>query len=128
MRSIGLGGHNQARGILVDPMDNARPGNPANSGKIAGTVVEQGIYEGSIEISGRGMHDQSGWLVDNDEVLILEYYRKRNILGLRGRRHRFRDRNSERVSNFCASPRIAMGISGRITDISSGNQAFDLLA
>lgn len=96
MGLVRLGCDNQPRRTLVDSVYDTGAGNAANTRKSAGTMVEQGVNQCAIRISGRRMDDQSGRLVDNDQMFVLECYREGNILrdGFRGFRQRYGNRKT----------------------------------
>ena len=50
-------------------------------------MVQQRVDERPVEIARRGMDDEPGGLVDDEEMLVLEHDRERNVLRLvvRGR-------------------------------------------
>jgi hypothetical protein len=69
----GGGGHQQhTAGVLVEPVNDAGPGQ-AGKRRIPG---QQPIDEGSIRIPGTGMHHQPGWLVDHQQILVLVQHSK----------------------------------------------------
>jgi len=106
MRAIGLGGDHQPRRVLVDPMHDPRSRHAADAGELAGAMVEQCVDQSAVEIAGSGVHDQSGLLVDHDQMLVLEHHLERNVLRLVVRRFRRRHCDAEQ----CARRRLARGI------------------
>jgi hypothetical protein len=90
VRDIGLGHDQQARGILVDAMDDPRPRDAADARKLATAMVQQGVDQRTIGIARRRVDDQPRRLVDHDQVRVFVNDRQRNILGHRFRRRRFR--------------------------------------
>ena len=89
----GLRDHQQATGVLVDPVNNAAAW---NVGQIR-AVIEQAILQGAVPVAGSRMHDQPGGFVDDQEFLILMDDDQRDGLrlhrgrgrGLGGQRHSF---------------------------------------
>ena len=93
MRTIALGNHKQPGGLFVEPMDDARAFDPANSGKIA-AVVEERVDQRSLGVARCGVDYQTGRFVDDKKVLILEYDIERDgfRLGIERCGFRFIDR------------------------------------
>ena len=68
--------HHHARGILVQPMDNARPPTAVqlhHGGKV-GKARDQRVDQGGMRMPGRGMHRHARRLVDEDHVRIFVQY------------------------------------------------------
>ena len=61
---VGLGHHQQPRRVLVDAVDDARPGDPADARQRAAAMVEQGVDQRAVGIAGGRVDDQPGGLVD----------------------------------------------------------------
>ena len=80
VRLIGLCDYQQAGCVLVDPVDDARPRDAPDTGKLAFAMVEQRIDQRPVRISGCGMHYHAGRLVHDDQMLILEHNIDRDIL------------------------------------------------
>ena len=95
MRPVGLGDHQEAARILVEAVHDPRPHHPADAGKARAAMRNEGIDQGSGLVPRRGMDDQAGRLVDDDEVVVLvddvEGDRFRPRLGRHRRRHRHDD-------------------------------------
>ena len=72
--------------ILVDAVDDPRPRDAADARKAATAMVEQGVDQRPVAISGSGVDDQPGGLVDDQQMLVLEHDRQRNVLRLVMRR------------------------------------------
>ena len=83
-----LGGDQQARGVLVQAVDDAGPRLAADADQLVAAMGDQGIDQRAVGIARRRMHHQPGRLVDDDEVLVLINHGQRDILALRTRRHR----------------------------------------
>ena len=56
----------QAAGVLVEPVDDACPGQVQNGG----VQGQQAIEQGALPMPGRRMHHQTGWLVEHAQMLI----------------------------------------------------------
>lgn len=59
--------HQQAAGVLVQAMDDARSGHLRQRR----VTMQQSILHGRIRLAGTGVHGQPGWLVDDGDVLVL---------------------------------------------------------
>ena len=83
-------------------MDDPRPGDAADARKLSGAVVQQRIDQRSVRITRRGMDHESGGLVDDDQVLVLEHHAERNGLrpGFGFRRGRDGNRESGALRRF----------------------------
>ena len=89
-RAVGLvvlGDHQQARGPLVEPVDDARPEDAAHAGEVA-HVAEQRVHERAARGAGARVHDEPGRLVHDDQVAVLVDDGHFDVLGLRLGRHR----------------------------------------
>ena len=102
VRGLGLGNDHQAAGIFVETVDNARPADPADAGEAPAAMSEQSFDEGAVEVSGGGVHNHAGRLVDDDQMGILETDIEIDLL--RGRRPIFnlRENYDEILSVFDA--------------------------
>ena len=72
VRRLGFGHDHQAAGIFIKPMHDPRPPHAANSRQLRAAMSEQGVDKGSVRISGSGVDDHPGGLVDDDQVCILK--------------------------------------------------------
>lgn len=122
MRFVVFGDDEAAAGFLVEPMHDAGPGNAADAAERAPAMVEQGVDERVFLVSGGGMNDQSGGLVQNQQRFVLEKNGEWNFL-----RPRF-GRPGVRPANFdlLARSRAVRGF-GRMaidTDVALFNQSF----
>src|SRR6266851_8880214 len=83
-----LGHHQAAGGVLVEAVNQTRPQLRADSRPRA-TAVKQSIDQRPLPVSGAGMDDHSGLLVEDDDVLVLVEHVQRDVLrhqfGWRGR-------------------------------------------
>ena len=95
VRDVGLCDDQQPRRILVDPVDDAGPGDAADARQRAAAMVEQRVDQRSVEIAGRRMNDQARRLVDDQQMLVLEDDLQRNVLRFVVRRRRLGDRNAQ---------------------------------
>lgn len=85
--AVVLGGHHQSGGVLVEPMDNARPPDPADAGQACAAVGDQRVDQRAGLVPGGGMDHEVLRLVDDDDVVVLEHDVERDVLafGLGGR-------------------------------------------
>ena len=115
MRDVGLGDDQQARRVLVDPVDDARPRHAADARQLAAAMVEQRVDQGPVAIARGRMDDQSGRLVDDQQMLVLEDDRQRDVLRLVVRRRRLRHGEEKRSSprTLVAGSRTALAVALR---------------
>ena len=107
MRGIGLGDDQQPRRILVDPVDNAGPRDPANAGEATVAMMEQGVDHRSIVITGGRMDDHSGGFIDDEQMIILEHELNGDVL-------RYNVRNRWRLNGY-AERRALLGFGRRVS-------------
>src|SRR5690606_23883902 len=97
MGTVGLGGDEKARSVLVEPVDDARPLDPANARQRALAMMEEGVDQCARPVAGTGMDDEPGRLVDDDQFGILKDDLERNVLRLGLGGHRRRDFHLDRL-------------------------------
>ena len=90
MRGIRLGHHQQAGGILVEAMHDARPLHAADAGQAVAAVRQQRIDERTRGMAGARMGRHAFRLVDDDQVRVLVDDPERDRLRLRLCRNRRR--------------------------------------
>jgi hypothetical protein len=78
-----LGHQQKAGGFLVQTVDQAGPPHAAHAREIA-QVVQQGIDQRALLVSSRGVHHQTGRLVNHGQVLVLIGDHERQRLGFQG--------------------------------------------
>ena len=71
MRAVVLGDDEQARRILVEPVDDAGPLDPADARQAVAAMGDERIHERAGFVTGGRMHHEPGRLVDDDEVIVL---------------------------------------------------------
>ena len=86
VRAVVLRRHHQPGGVLVEPVHDARPPDPADPGKAGAAMGDQRIDQGSRFMTGGRMHHEPPRLVDDDDVVILVDDIERDILAGRLRR------------------------------------------
>jgi hypothetical protein len=97
MRRVVLGDHQQAGSVLVEPVHDARPLDPADAGKAFAAMSDQRVNQGPRFMPRAGMHHQAIRLVDDDQVVVLIDDIKRDILALRLRGDRRRHVDCDRI-------------------------------
>lgn len=89
MRDVIFCGHDTTAGVTVEPMDDARAGDPADAAELATAVMEQRIDECAFGMSGRGVNHHPGRFVEDEQVIVLEENVQRDGLGRGGGRFGF---------------------------------------
>ena len=79
---IGLGDDHEPRRIAIEAMHDA--GAPFGSARQGRSARDQGVDQGVVPVAGGRMNDETGRLVDDREVLVLEEYVERDGGGLKG--------------------------------------------
>ena len=74
--------HQQPGGVLVEPVDDPGTFDTPDAGKVL-AVVEEGVDEGACGVAGRGMDNEAGGFIHQQDVIVLEYDVERNVLRLR---------------------------------------------
>ena len=82
MGFVGLSGDHDSRRIFIQSMNDARADDAIDAGQFPLTVVEQGIDQGPVIVSGCRMNDHPARLIDDDDILIFINDIERNIFGL----------------------------------------------
>ena len=67
-----LGHHHDPRRVLVEPVDDPRPPHAADARQAVAAMGEQGVDQRLVGVAGRGMDDQPGRLVEDEEIVILD--------------------------------------------------------
>ena len=80
MRLVILGDDNAAAGLFIEAVDDAGTMFLRSGGESA-AVVEQGIDQRPLVMTGPDMDDHASRLVDDNEVFILVQDAQRNVLG-----------------------------------------------
>ena len=98
MRGVGLGDDQKAGRVLVEPVDDARPPDPADAGEARAAMADQRIDQGAIGMARRRMDDEPGRLVDHDQMLVLVDDIKRHVLAEERRFLRLRRLEGDRCA------------------------------
>ena len=82
-REVGLVvlGHEQAAArVLVEAVDDARPGDPADPAELSVAMMEEGVDEGVLVMADGRMHHDAGRFVEHEHVGVLVEDLQRNVL------------------------------------------------
>lgn len=88
VRAVILRNHQQAADILVETMDDARPLHPADPRQATGAMGQQGMHQGTAGMAGSRMDNDTGRLVQHEQMFILVADIQRPGLGDEGHGHR----------------------------------------
>jgi len=86
MRFVGFGGDDQTGGFLVQAVDNPRPQDAADAGKVF-AVKKKRIDEGLIGIARSGVHHHARRFVDDDDGAVFVHNVQGNVLRYGGGLH-----------------------------------------
>ena len=131
-REGGVGGivlrrHQQSRRILVDPVDDPRPGDPADSRQRIAAMGQQRVDQRPVRIARRRMHHEARRLVHDDQVFVLEDDGERDRLGDGPGGRRLGDTHLEGLAQF--DPPGGLGYPrARLGDRSAGDEGLDAAA
>ena len=100
MGGIILGSHDQAAGILVQAMDDARATFASDAREGLSAMGDEGVDQRAIGIAGCRVHHHAGRLVDDDEILVFEDDREVHRLAFRLGRHRSGHDQLENLAGF----------------------------
>ena len=81
-RLLVLGHDEAARGVLVQPVDDARAQLAAHARQVL-HAVQQRVDQRAGRVARARVHDHARGLVDDDEVAVLVEHAQRQLLGLR---------------------------------------------
>ena len=71
-RRLRLGDHHDAGGVLVEAMDDAGPFFPAYARQSIAAMGEEGVDQRAVLVAWGRVHDEASWLVEHDEITVLE--------------------------------------------------------
>ena len=83
MRLLRLRDDQKAAGVFVDPVHDPRPFHAADAGKLVPAVGQERVDQGSVRIAGCRVDHQTGRLIDDEQVGVLEDDVEPDRLGLR---------------------------------------------
>ena len=109
MGGVVLCGHDQAAGILVQAMDDARATFASDAREGHSTMGDEGVDQCAIRIAGSGVHHHAGRLVDDDEILVFEDDREVHRLAFWLGRHRLGHDQQENLAGFDPVRRVGYG-------------------
>jgi len=79
--AVCLGRDDATGGVLVETMDDAGAFDATDAGELSLAMMEEGVDQGPVRIPGRGMHDEAGRLVGDDEVRVFVDDFEGDVLG-----------------------------------------------
>ena len=100
MGGVGLGGHHQPAGQLVEPVDDPRPADAPDPRKAGAAMGDQGVDQRPLRVPWRGVDHQAGLFVEHHHVLVLVDDRQRDVLAGGLRVGIFGDEYGENLAGF----------------------------
>jgi len=100
MGCIVLCDNEQSAGVLVYTVDDSRPPHAAHTGKTLPTMRQECINKRTVIVAGRGVYDETNWLIHDKYVFIFISDIERYCLRQNMRRRRLGHRNRQRDSRF----------------------------
>lgn len=100
-----LGDDHAAAGVFIETMHDAGAHLTADAAEVV-NVMQQGVHERAIGIALGGMHDEAGWLVDDDDVAVFKEDRDGNVLRFDLDRHDLRDGHVDGIAVLEDGPRF----------------------
>src|SRR5580704_14703946 len=85
MRRVGLGDDQKSRRVLVQPVHNPRPLDPADTRQARSAMSDQSVDQRAGRMAWRWMDNEPGRLVDHDQMLVLVDDGKLDVLAGYGR-------------------------------------------
>ena len=67
---LGLGDDHQAGRVFVQAMDDAGAGLAADAGEGGAAMGDEGVDEGAVRVAGGGMDDETGRLVEDQQMAV----------------------------------------------------------
>ena len=83
VRLLGLGRDHDARGVLVEPVHDARALDAANAHQAVAAMEEQGVDQRAGRVARGRVHHHADRLVDDDQLVVLVEDVERDVLGVR---------------------------------------------
>ena len=80
MGGVGLGDDEQAGRVLVEPVDDAGPLDPADPRQARAAMADQRVDQRAVGVARRRMDDEARRLVDDDEMVVLVDDVERDVL------------------------------------------------
>lgn len=81
MGGVGFSDDEATRGVFVEAMDNTGALDSTDTRELAVAVVEEGVDEGAVVVTGGRMDDHAVSFVKDDDVFVLEKDIERDVLG-----------------------------------------------
>ena len=101
---VGFRDDQTAGSIFIEAVNNTGTLHSADAGELAFAMMEQGVDQSAVGISGGGMDDHSVLFVEHDEVLVFENDVQGNVLRSCHIRNGFRDDDGNRIACLDAVP------------------------
>ncbi len=73
-----LRNHHHTARIFVESVHNAGAQLAANPGEVL-AVMQEGVYQGAACMTWRWMYNETGWLIEDKDVIVLIKNAKRNF-------------------------------------------------
>lgn len=124
--SIGLGNNQQARCIFVETMNDARALDAADARQAITDMCHQAMHQRTRGMARSRMDDETGRLVNDDQIVVLVDHRERHVLG--DQRHVFGRRNGN--GDVLATGQLDGGVVAHLAadaDLSGAQQGLDPL-
>ena len=112
--------HDAAAGVLVQSMDDAWTGDPADAAQLALAVGQERVNEGAGRVSRRGMNAHARRFVDDQQVIVLKEDIKGDGLRFEFARHR---RGKDHLNAIAVFRKVAgLGFSSADRDVFPVNE------
>src|SRR5580692_622762 len=85
MRRVRLGDDEKSRRVLVEPVHDPGPLDPADTRQARSAMSDEGVHQRAGRMAWRRMDDEPSWLVDDDQMLVLVDDGKLDVLAGYGR-------------------------------------------
>ena len=89
MGGVGFRDDQAAGSVFVEAVNDAGSLDAADAGELAFAMMEQGVDESAVGVSGSGVDDHAFVLVDDDERVVFVKHPECDVLGLSVGRDRF---------------------------------------
>ena len=114
MGHIILGYHQQAAGVLVQPVHDTGPLHATDAAE-AVHGVQEGIHQSTAFVASRRMHHHAAGLVHHGHILILVEDINGDVFLLHSGFHRIRDGESHMVTGLYGKPSLGNGFTVHLT-------------
>ena len=94
-------GDDEATGrVFIESVDDAWTLNAADAGKFSAAMMEQGVDESAVRVSGCGMNDHARGFVEHDEIVVFKQDIEWDVLRGGIERHGFGNRDGDQIADF----------------------------